>query len=144
LLVKKDSSYVSWGRAKEKGDKKEGATYSLAVFFVSHVGPQPVRRSRGYVPFDAVAAMVDLRGEVTYEAQAAIELEAVSYQAVGDRMTYPFALVGEEVKVGPLLAQVVIDVQTGLSPGIIGQRFHQTLAEVIQFVCSQVRERERD
>jgi hydrogenase maturation protein HypF len=41
-----------------------------------------------------------------------------------------------------LLAQIVADVQAGVSAGVIGRRFHLTLAEIVRAVCVQVRERE--
>ena len=92
--------------------------------------------------FDAVAAITGLRGEVTYDAQAAIELEAVAAGVEADQVRYPFALEGNEVRLGPLLAQIVREVQGGIAPAVIGWRFHQTLAELVCTVCLHVRERE--
>ena len=92
--------------------------------------------------FDAVAAIVGLSGTVTYEAQAAIELEAVSSDTPEEYGAYPFAVEDGQVRMRPLLAQIVSDVRAGVSPGVVGQRFHRSLAEIIRCVCLRVRDSE--
>lgn len=92
--------------------------------------------------FDAVAVLIGLRGEVTYEAQAAIELETISYTGPDDGVSYPFVIEGEQIRLGPLFTSILAEVRSEAPSSAIGRRFHLTLADIVQTVCSQVRDRE--
>ena len=90
--------------------------------------------------FDAVAALINLRQEVNFEGQAAIELEMMADTTVADR--YPFELSeGEPVQLDmrPMIEAVVRDVLDARPAGYIAARFHNTIAALIVEVCEQIR-----
>lgn len=78
--------------------------------------------------FDAVAVLAGLRGEVTYEAQAAIELETLARAQVASAAPYPFNQADGTLLLGELLQAVVTSARAGEPAGWIGARFHRTLA----------------
>jgi len=104
----------------------------------------PLTSSMGRL-FDAAASFIGIRNEVTYEAQAAIEMEVLSKPFVSSAKPYSYVL--EETKNGTiirlkeLLSAIVQDVRANGSIGMISARFHKTIADIAIEICERARER---
>ncbi|HKB78793.1 MAG TPA: carbamoyltransferase HypF, partial [Thermoanaerobaculia bacterium] len=85
--------------------------------------------------FDAVASIIGLRQEITFEAQAAIDLELSADPAVTER--YPFEIAGEEIDLRPAIRGIVRDRGT-VAVAAIAAKFHNTLAAAIAETCAGI------
>jgi hydrogenase maturation protein HypF len=100
----------------------------------------PVTSSAGRL-FDAVASLLDLRQRVSFQGQAAMELEFLVQSDVEE--AYPFLLkkgLPCIVDWEPILKGILRDLEQGRHAGIIAAKFHNTLAETIVAVAREIGE----
>jgi hydrogenase maturation protein HypF len=95
--------------------------------------------------FDVVASLIGIRHEVNYEAQAAMELEALASRAINDvdPGAYRFTIRRTsllEVESTSLLRQICTDIRSGIQPATIAAQFHHAVANLAADVCQSARE----
>ncbi|HEX6743206.1 MAG TPA: Sua5/YciO/YrdC/YwlC family protein, partial [Solirubrobacteraceae bacterium] len=94
----------------------------------------PLTTSMGRL-FDAVAALCGVRTEVTYEGQAAVELEAISDPSEGG--AYPLEVIAGVLDARATIAAVARQVAAGVDAAVVGARFHRTIARATAQACAE-------
>jgi hydrogenase maturation protein HypF len=95
--------------------------------------------------FDAVASICGVRQVVNYEAQAAIEFEALADpNEIGeyDFLTEPDGNSASQlfqIDTSPLIKEVLIDLGKSVPLSVISARFHNSIARMVYMECNQIR-----
>ena len=89
--------------------------------------------------FDAVAAVIDLVTESTFEAEAPIRLEALT-EKTDELYSYR---IKDTVLVDTLIKELVRDVKMNVPQGLIATKFHNTIVAIIVEVAGQIRAKNR-
>ncbi len=97
--------------------------------------------------FDAVASLAGVRHSISYEAEAAMALEAIAGEARDPREPYAFPIASPAESGSPLridwrqaVGAIVRDLTAGVPPAEIAARFHHGIADMIASVCRRLRD----
>ena len=91
--------------------------------------------------FDGVAALIGLRSTVSFEGQAAMELEAQAAESSGS--PYPFAILQDNdksniVDTASMIRAIVADLDAKKSKAHIAASFHQTISDIFAAMAGEI------
>ena len=136
-----DAAYPDGPRADLDVHRRNASAWDAVTTMARRGVNAPITSSAGRL-FDAVAALLGVRDQVTYEGQAAIELEQLA--SPPETGSYPARTSGGDVltiRAADLVRAVADDLAAGVGPDIIAARFHNAVADLIVTTCEALSER---
>lgn len=127
------------GIVERIGSEKAGTVLAMIERGIN----TPLTSSAGRL-FDAVSSLVGIRDEITFEGEAAIELESTADKYdPRSKNPYPFFITDSRparVDTRPIVRAITGDLDSGVPATVISGRFHHTMAGIIHSVAKRIRE----
>jgi hydrogenase maturation protein HypF len=125
-------SYLAYAGIALEDDLPPVAHYSsedlnLLQSQISHEINSPLTSSMGRL-FDAVSSIIGIRQSVSYEAQAAIDLE--NFCDWSEKGIYTYSFEGGVINTSFIINEIVEDWRRKENKGIISAKFHNTIARL--------------
>jgi len=92
--------------------------------------------------FDAASSLIGIRDEISYEGQAAMELESFCASGIKERYNFCICKEGEEFIIDPqeIFIDIIKDLKEGIDKKVMAAKFHNTVAEFTLNLCGKIRE----
>lgn len=92
--------------------------------------------------FDAISSLIGIRDEISYEGQAAMELESFCASGIKERYKFCIYKEGMEFIIDPqeIFIEIIKDLKEGIDKKIMAAKFHNTVAEFTLNLCGKIRE----
>ena len=93
--------------------------------------------------FDAVAAIIGLKNRISYEGEAAINLEAISCTNEDGKYTYRIDVVEEKfiINTNDIIKEIMNDIKDKIQINVIAKRFHNTVIDFSIQMCILIRDK---
>ncbi len=92
--------------------------------------------------FDAASSLIGIRDEISYEGQAAMELESFCASGIKERYNFCICKEGEEFIIDPqeIFIDIIKDLKEGIDKKVMAAKFHNTVAEFTLNLCGKISE----
>jgi len=91
--------------------------------------------------FDAVSSLIGIRDEVSYEGQAAMEMESLCASEIEEGYGFDIYKENGEFIIDPerIFKEIISDLKKGVNIEIIAAKFHNTIADFTVNLCGKIR-----
>ena len=96
----------------------------------------PLTSSAGRL-FDSISAMLGFRGRISSPGEAAIQLQQKALPGIDG--VYAFTFEDSVLSFGPMIKEIVADLENNVAKGSISAKFHNTLALATATACEAIR-----